>query len=35
MFQVDARFIRDELFKRKITAKEFAERCGINALTMA
>ncbi len=35
MFQVDARFIRDELFKRKMTAKEFAERCGINALTMA
>ena len=35
MYQIDARFIRSELFKRKLTAKELAERVGVNALTMA
>lgn len=35
MYQINARFIRNELFKRKMTAKEFAARVGINALTMA
>lgn len=35
MFTVDAALIRDELFKRQMTAKELAEQVGINALTLA
>lgn len=35
MYQIDARFIRNELFKRKMTAKELAASVGVNALTMA
>lgn len=35
MFKVDAALIRDELFKRQMTAKELAESVGINAITMA
>lgn len=35
MFKVDAALIRNELFKRQMTAKELAEQVGINALTLA
>ena len=35
MFTVDASRLRNELFKRGLSATEFAKLVGINALTMA
>lgn len=35
MFQIDAALIRRKLAESDLTAKEFAERAGLNALTVA
>ncbi len=34
MYQIDARFIRNELFKRSLAAKEMARLVGVNEFTM-